>query len=82
MELEPFHMGPTLIFALGKRIRGSDNIFNQMRRTIHSYFQGTIFEKEMIKDYDNFSNEWNRIISEAYHPMESYEHLEKSALKK
>lgn len=36
----------------------------------------------MIEHYDNFSNKWNRIITKAYHPRESYEHLEKSPAEK
>lgn len=56
--LNRFLVGPTPIFALEKNTNGSDNIFNQMRRTIQHYSKGTIFEKEIMNDYNAFAHKW------------------------
>jgi uncharacterized membrane-anchored protein YhcB (DUF1043 family) len=74
--LNPFHIRPTPIFALGRRKSGSDNLFSQMRRTIEHYSKGTTFEKKITTDYNEFAHKWRQTTTTTL-PIQELQKVEK-----
>ena len=61
-SLNPFHMGPTPIFALGQSNHTDGNLFQHMREVIKSHVKGTAFEHDLLNDYNAFSKIWQSFI--------------------